>query len=407
MRLLSVALVCSCVFSGLPVTAGQGLRVIVIDGDEAANIVAEKIAAEPVIEVRDREDRRVAGAIVRFTIRRSVGNRLRAVFGKGESEVRTLTDTVGRARAGALTPVEPGNYEIVVEVSHQGQTATTTIRHTNFATSAHAEAAGRKPGQSSGSSGAGAGASGATATAQGAAAAAGGGLSKLAIVGLAVGGAAGAGAAVVLSQKKSGDAPAGSVTGLAVSQSAGVQAATPFSFSVQATNFQAGAVRYRWEFGDGSTSSDPNPTHIYSSPGTYTVVVTVSDDRQSARSETSVTVYTVSGTWATPDGRTTFQLTQTGTSINGASSWDGGTGPDGTALPPYSCTASGSVQAGTPALIQLSQPPCPGPLPFIGTLAPLDLRLGMSNEGQTLSGDLIIRPGLPGQRTEGIVLRRQ
>lgn len=403
MKLLSVALVFSFVLSGLPVTADQGLRVIVIDGDEAANIVAEKIAAEPVVEVRDRENRRVAGAIVRFIIRRSVGNRLRAVFGKGESEVRTITDAVGRARAGALTPVEPGNYEIAVEVSHRGQTASTTIRHTNFATSAHAEAAGRKPGQSSGAIAAGSGASAAT---QGAAAG-GGGLSKLAIVGLAVGGAAGAGAAVALSQRKSADARAGSVSGLAVSQSAGVQAATPFSFSVQASNFQAGTVTYRWEFGDGTTSSEPNPTHVYSSPGTYTVVVTVSDDRQSARSETSVTVYTVSGTWATLDGRTTFQLTQSGTSINGVSSWDGGTGPDGTGLPPYSCTDSGSVQVGTPAVIQLSQPPCPGPLPFIGTLAPLDFRLGMSNEGQTLSGDLIIRPGLPGQRTEVIVLLRQ
>ena len=26
-----------------------------------------------------------------------------------------------------------------------------------------------------------------------------------------------------------------------------------------------------WDFGDGATSTDQNPTHIYSTPGTYTI----------------------------------------------------------------------------------------------------------------------------------------
>ena len=55
----------------LPADAADTLKVIVIDGDEAANIVAGKIAAEPVIEVRDRDDRRVPNAIVRFLIRKT------------------------------------------------------------------------------------------------------------------------------------------------------------------------------------------------------------------------------------------------------------------------------------------------------------------------------------------------
>jgi PKD repeat protein len=32
---------------------------------------------------------------------------------------------------------------------------------------------------------------------------------------------------------------------------------------------------YLWDFGDGSTSMDPNPTHSYTQPGTYTVCLTV------------------------------------------------------------------------------------------------------------------------------------
>jgi len=33
-----------------------------------------------------------------------------------------------------------------------------------------------------------------------------------------------------------------------------------------------------WNFGDGSSSSVQNPTHIYASTGTYTVVLTVTDN---------------------------------------------------------------------------------------------------------------------------------
>lgn len=35
------------------------------------------------------------------------------------------------------------------------------------------------------------------------------------------------------------------------------------------------SVGWYWEFGDGSTSNDPNPTHLYANPGVYTVCVTI------------------------------------------------------------------------------------------------------------------------------------
>ncbi len=47
---------------------------------------------------------------------------------------------------------------------------------------------------------------------------------------------------------------------------------TPIIF----TNTSAGASSYSWDFGDGSGSNLPNPLpHIYSTPGTYTVLLTV------------------------------------------------------------------------------------------------------------------------------------
>jgi PKD repeat protein len=58
--------------------------------------------------------------------------------------------------------------------------------------------------------------------------------------------------------------------------------ATPTSgeapLSVSFTDFSTsndGIISWQWDFGDGATSTDPNPSHIYSDDGTYTVILTV------------------------------------------------------------------------------------------------------------------------------------
>ena len=43
-----------------------------------------------------------------------------------------------------------------------------------------------------------------------------------------------------------------------------------FSF----TNGSSGAVSYNWDFGDGSGSSDANPSHVYTGAGTFAVILT-------------------------------------------------------------------------------------------------------------------------------------
>lgn len=43
------------------------------------------------------------------------------------------------------------------------------------------------------------------------------------------------------------------------------------------TNTSVGAVTYYWDFGDGNTSTQTNPNHNYSTPGTYTVTLVAYD----------------------------------------------------------------------------------------------------------------------------------
>jgi len=56
----------------------------------------------------------------------------------------------------------------------------------------------------------------------------------------------------------------------------------------------AGALQYAWNFGDGGTSNQQNPSHTYSAPGIYTVMLDVSNNCRSDN-ETKVNYINVSG----------------------------------------------------------------------------------------------------------------
>jgi YVTN family beta-propeller protein len=49
------------------------------------------------------------------------------------------------------------------------------------------------------------------------------------------------------------------------------------STPIQFTDFSKNATKWNWNFGDGSDSTDQNPTHAYSAPGIYTVNLIVSN----------------------------------------------------------------------------------------------------------------------------------
>lgn len=47
---------------------------------------------------------------------------------------------------------------------------------------------------------------------------------------------------------------------------------------VSFTNFSQNAVSYSWDFGDGGTSTDENPTHVFAEEGSYTVTLTATNE---------------------------------------------------------------------------------------------------------------------------------
>jgi hypothetical protein len=211
-------------------------------------------------------------------------------------------------------------------------------------------------------------------------------MSKLAVIGLVAGGAAGAGAAVVLTQKKS--EPPATVAPVIASQAVGIYTATVFTFSAQGTGFEAGSLTYRWEFGDGGTSSEPAPTHVYEAPGTYAVVVTIADARQSARSQMSVTVIGLTGTWVRASGRAnTLHLTQSGGTISGIGDFIGFTPGTGAETAFTGCEFAGSVQRAVPVAVSLILPGCRNPETG-ATLRPARITLTVSPDGRTMDGFL-------------------
>lgn len=50
------------------------------------------------------------------------------------------------------------------------------------------------------------------------------------------------------------------------------------------------ASSYQWEFGDGSTSINPNPTHTYNSHGTYEVTLVVAGEQGSSNTSTQTII---------------------------------------------------------------------------------------------------------------------
>jgi hypothetical protein len=132
---------------GLP----TGLRILIIEGEAAVNVVQQKTAVAPIIEVRDRNDQPVAGAVVRFAVSNG-----RATF-SGARTLTATTNAVGRAVATGLTPTGSGALQISASAVFQGQTAVATIVQTNVMTAA--EVAGAATASGAGSSATGAGGS--------------------------------------------------------------------------------------------------------------------------------------------------------------------------------------------------------------------------------------------------------
>ncbi|HWI17351.1 MAG TPA: hypothetical protein VNT81_06370 [Vicinamibacterales bacterium] len=133
------------------------LRIVVIEGENAVNIIQQKTAVRPLVEVRDRNNLPVAGATVTFTIGGSS-----AAFAGGAQTLTVTTNAVGQAAASGFSAVSSGAVQIQVQAAFNGQLATAAITQTNFATAAAATQAGAAASGAGGATGAGGGLSATT-----------------------------------------------------------------------------------------------------------------------------------------------------------------------------------------------------------------------------------------------------
>lgn len=163
-----------------PPVRPSDLKIVVLKGEDAVNIIQQKTAVAPVVEVRDRNNLPVPGAVVTFAVQ---GGKA-AAFAGGVPTMTVTTNAAGQAVAAGFSPLASGAVQINVQAVFQGQTIAATIAQTNVMTAAQAAAAAGASGAGTGSTGAG--------TAAGGAAGGGGGISgaTIGIIGAAVAGGA-------------------------------------------------------------------------------------------------------------------------------------------------------------------------------------------------------------------------
>lgn len=135
----------------------SALRIVVLEGEGAVNVIQQKTAVRPLVEVRDRNNVPVAGATVTFTIG---GSGQSAAFAGGAQTLTVTTNAAGQAAASGINAIGSGAFQIQVQAAYQGQIATAAISQTNVATAAAASQAGAGVGGAAG--GGGGGISGAT-----------------------------------------------------------------------------------------------------------------------------------------------------------------------------------------------------------------------------------------------------
>ncbi|HWC95204.1 MAG TPA: hypothetical protein VG456_00605 [Candidatus Sulfopaludibacter sp.] len=120
--------------------APSKLNLIVVEGDGAINNIRQRTAREPIVQVEDENHRPVAGAAVVFSLPSSGPS---GAFAGGAHSLTVTTDAQGRAIAHGLKPNNvQGQYQIHVNASSNGQTASTNISQSNAIIAGAAGAAG-------------------------------------------------------------------------------------------------------------------------------------------------------------------------------------------------------------------------------------------------------------------------
>ena len=200
-------------------SAQGALKIVVIQGEGAVNIIQQKTAVAPVIEVRDRNDQPVSGAIVKFAIQKG-----KASF-DGARTLTVTTNPAGRATATGFTPIGSGALKIGATATFQGQTGAATIAQTTVMTTA-----------------------------------AGGGLSPLAIAAIAGGSAAGA--VLAKNAVASGRTFSGPIDGQIVMNIVTVSAAGSSASCASTRSFRGTVTIQLKEHGDGRVTGRLDSTAV-------------------------------------------------------------------------------------------------------------------------------------------------
>jgi hypothetical protein len=105
------------------------LNIVIVEGDGAINNIRQRTAREPIVQVEDENHRPVAGASVLFLLPDKGPS---GVFANGSRTLQVTTDKLGRAAAKGLRVNEiQGKFQIQVEASYQGVSASTSITQVN------------------------------------------------------------------------------------------------------------------------------------------------------------------------------------------------------------------------------------------------------------------------------------
>src|SRR5438445_644392 len=103
-------------------------------------------------------------------------------------------------------------------------------------------------------------------------------------------------------------APSGTVPPVAVAKATPTSGSAPLTvqFDASQSSDPDGTVTaYLWTFGDGTTTSAQNPSHIYSSTGTYNATLRVTDNDSNTSSGTLTITVTIAAPNTPPIARAT------------------------------------------------------------------------------------------------------
>lgn len=282
------------------------LKIVVLTGEGAVNIIQPQTVVRPLVEIRDRSNLPVAGATVTFSIG---GGGSGAAFAGGAQTLTVTTNALGQAAASGFNAISSGALQIQVQAEYQGQLVTVVISQTNFATAAAAAKA--VAGAGGGAAGGGGGISG----------------SQIAIVGAAVAGGALAVTQVVGggSDAKVFDTYTGLVSGQLIYTSRSVDAvcirtmALGGSMSMELTD--GGAT--------GTASLQVTPTEValtgpcsMASPPPLSLVGVAVTGGPTALTFTEIGRSSGAGTTGTTTVKFTGSLSGSGTTVTGAVSLD-------------------------------------------------------------------------------------